>query len=305
MLDLFMRLALGVAALPEELRGRHGAYLAAAQNDDGGWPGRRGKSDLYYTAFGLGGLALLGQLTDPAARRAAAFVRPLAAAAGSALSCIDCLSLVAAAALIETAVGEDVFAQAGRDRRQAVSELVALFARPDGGYAKSVRSGPSSTYHTFLVVLCRQLIGMPLDDVEPLCALIRARRRDDGGFVELPPLRNSGTSPTAAAAGLLQLVDRLAPSLAAGAAQFLAGMQTAQGGLRANTQVPVPDLLSTFTGLVALTVLDRTDAIHTLATAGFARGLELPGGGFRAGTWDHATDVEYTVYGLGVLAMGS
>ena len=42
--------------LPEAARARHAGYLKSAQNSDGGFSGREGDSDLYYTAFALRGL---------------------------------------------------------------------------------------------------------------------------------------------------------------------------------------------------------------------------------------------------------
>ncbi|MCH8924002.1 MAG: hypothetical protein IIA67_12740 [Planctomycetes bacterium] len=45
--DLTVRLATGLAELPEELRARHAGYLLAAQREDGGFAGREGESDRY------------------------------------------------------------------------------------------------------------------------------------------------------------------------------------------------------------------------------------------------------------------
>jgi geranylgeranyl transferase type-2 subunit beta len=73
--DLTIRLAAGIAELPEETRVRHTRYLLAAQRADGGFAGREGESDLYYTGFGLRSLALLGELYGPPAERAAGFLR--------------------------------------------------------------------------------------------------------------------------------------------------------------------------------------------------------------------------------------
>ena len=53
---LTLRLVDGLARLPAEFRARHAAYLSAAQNADGGFSGREGGSDLYYTSFALRGL---------------------------------------------------------------------------------------------------------------------------------------------------------------------------------------------------------------------------------------------------------
>ena len=50
---LALRLASGAARLPARFLAREAAYVAAAQRPDGGFAGRRGGSDLYYTSFGL------------------------------------------------------------------------------------------------------------------------------------------------------------------------------------------------------------------------------------------------------------
>mgnify|MGYP000671844328 CR=1 FL=1 len=42
---------------PEATRARHARYFLQAQRADGGFSGREGGSDLYYTSFGLRGLA--------------------------------------------------------------------------------------------------------------------------------------------------------------------------------------------------------------------------------------------------------
>jgi len=73
--DLTVRLAIGVAELPEEVRARHAAYLKGAQRADGGFAGREGESDLYYTSFGLRGLSVLGELYGPLAEKAAEFLK--------------------------------------------------------------------------------------------------------------------------------------------------------------------------------------------------------------------------------------
>ena len=49
--NLTLRLSAGATRLPRQDRRLHGAFLAAGQNDDGGFSGRRGPSDLYYTGF--------------------------------------------------------------------------------------------------------------------------------------------------------------------------------------------------------------------------------------------------------------
>ena len=129
------------------------------------------------------------------------------------------------------------------------------------------------------------------------------RQRDDGGFVEIDVMRDGGTNPTAAAIAVLQIVGGLDELVQASAANFLTAMQTSEGGLRANSRLPVADLLSTFTGLVALEDLQARTRIDAAAVRRFVETLDQPTGGFRAGIWDDAVDVEYTFYGLGTLAL--
>ncbi len=298
--ELVVCLSAGVSRLPEELRRRHAAFLIDAENDDGGFAGRKGPSDPYYTSFALRALALLGRLDSSIAARVTRF---LGDRLGHELPGVDFLSLVASAVLVESATGRDVFADWRIDPRRAVIDFLEPLRRDDGGYAKTRRGGQSSTYHTFLATACLQIVDAPLEEPDRIIALIRSRRRGDGGFVEIAPVQQSGANPTAAAIALLRMLDALDRPTAAAAAEFLAGMQTPQGGLRANSRIPAADLLTTFTGLVALRDLDALSTIDTAAARRFVESLTLPGGGFRAGTWDDAADVEYTFYGLGALGL--
>ncbi len=298
--SLTIRLAAGAIRLSDELRRRHAGYLAAAQQEDGGFAGREGPADLYYTSFALRGLVLLGELGEEAAARAGRFLQ---ARIGEPMAPVDFLSLVFSAALLEVMAGIDLFTAAGLDPREAVLSRLEPLRREDDGYAKGPESRYSSTYQTFLVIACKQLVAMPADDAGRLVAAIRARQRDDGGFVEMDRLTQSGTNPTAAAVGLLRLLDALDEPARRRAAGFLAGMQNAEGGLRANTRIPLADLLSTFTGLVAMDDLGALGSVDLAAARRYAAALELPQGGFRAGAWDGQADVEYTFYGLGTLAL--
>jgi geranylgeranyl transferase type-2 subunit beta len=297
---LTMRLAAGAAQLPDPVRQCHAAYLARQRQPDGGFAGRQGPSDPYYTGFALRGLALLGALDDATAAAAADFLQrrldtPMAA--------VDFLSLVASAVLLEAIASIDIFARAGQDRIATLATTLAPLARGDGGYAKTYRSGPSSTYLTFLVAATKELIDSPADDRPAMIELARSRQRPDGGFVELDGLRHSGTNPTAAAVGVLRLADALVEPTRRLAAQFLKAMPDGDGGFRASAVVPVTDLLSTFTGLVALADLDAVAMVDLAATSRYVESLAEPQGGFRGGPWDDSADVEYTFYGLGALAL--
>ncbi len=299
--NLTLRLAAGAMQLPEDERRRQAVFLERFQTDDGGYTGRDGPADLYYSGFAVRALALVGELTEESARRTAEF---LTARLADELSGVDYLSLVFTAVVLDVTHGIDVFQESGRDRCSAVCDELERFHCDDGGYAKTGRALHSSVYHTFLAMACRQLVGDELEDDQPRVAqVIRARQRDDGGFVELAPLKRSGTNPTAAAVGLLRLLDAVDEKVGRAAAEFLTSMQNAEGGLRANTLIPAADLLSTFTGLVALADLNALDQVDLPAVARYVDALEQPDGGFRGGLFDDVADVEYTFYGLGLRAL--
>src|SRR5436189_9689 len=140
------RLVDGLDRLPEEFRQRHIDWLRSVQNPDGGFSGRAGGSDLYYTGFALRSLAVLQGLT------------------------------------------------------------------PD---------------------LC------------DLVQFVRSRRRADGGYVEIAPMKRSGANPTAAAVGILQIAGALEDHARLAVVDFLAELPSSfEGGLRANDRIPAADLLS-------------------------------------------------------------
>jgi geranylgeranyl transferase type-2 subunit beta len=305
LLQLTTRLAEGLARLPADFRERHVSYFRACQNSDGGFSGREGGSDLYYTGFALRGLAVLDVLTPEVCDRAAHFLRHCLTGQASV---VDFFSLLYCCALIQLAGGHEVLADSPADWPDRVAATLETFRTSDGGYGKAIGDRSGSTYHTFLVGLCYQMLGRPWPDVGKVNAFIQSRRRDDGGFVELAAMRRSGTNPTAASVGVLQIIsdnleheqaEQLRPDLIS----FLTAMQSPEGGLRANARAPLADLLSTFTGTWTLAQLNAPDHLDRQAVLRFAQSLELPTGGFRAGLWDNRADVEYTFYGLGALAI--
>jgi len=62
-------------------------------------------------------------------------------------------------------------------------------------------------------------------------------------------------------------------------------------------------LLSTFTAAWTLEQLGGLDRLDTQQVRRYAEALQRPEGGFHGGLWDEGHDVEYTFYGLGVLAL--
>ncbi|GIW81323.1 MAG: beta-hydroxylase [Gemmatales bacterium] len=305
LLDLTSRLSEGMAKLPAADRRRHGDFLLSSQNPDGGFSGRDGISDLYYTGFALRGLAILDCLTEDVGRKCSSYLRNCLR---SEASIVDFFSLLVSCALVQSCGGPDILEDAIADWPDRVAQELESFRSDDGGYAKSADGKYGSTYHTFLVALCYELLGRTVPQPNRIVEFVASRRRDDGGYVEIAAMKRSGTNPTAAAIGTLQILHSddfpvLTPQVRHVTANFLLGLRSPDGGFLANSRAPLADLLSTFTALWTLKTLDALDQVDTDQLSRFVDQLERDNGGFGGGIWDEATDAEYTFYGLGCRAL--
>ena len=302
--NLTIRLAQGVGNLPESVRQLHADYFLSAQRPDGGFGGREGESDLYYTTFAMRGLSILGELYGDVADRIEAFLKPMLS---SHQTIVDFFSLFYAANLLKVSAGNDIFVGSDPSWPNQVADFLETLRRPDGGYAKAMEGHAGSTYHTFLVMLVLELIERPIPQPELIVSFLDSQREEDGGWREIRASKRAGTNPTAAAVGSLQILNAIDeakdPELVATTLDFLVEMQTSEGGLRANTRIPIADLLSSFTGALTLADLDALDEIDLPAYRRFVDSMQLEAGGFQAAAWDTAHDVEYSFYGLGCLAL--
>lgn len=306
------RLARGLTDWDAERRDRQRQFLLRWQTPDGGFSGRdlpdetapessaERDSDLYYTAFAIRGLAALGAFTAEDGRRIAPYLRQTAQRQASV---IDVTSWLYGALMVQTASGIDVLEHAPADWPDQLAKVLESFRTADGGYAKTHEGASGSTYHTFLVALCYELIGRQAPEPARIVEFVHQRQRDDGGFVEIAPMRRSGTNPTAAAVALLTMFDAVNDEIREDVADFLMEVRSSEGGFQANTRVPFADSLSTFTGYLTCLDLGLTDILDPARIRKFVAELEMPGGGYRAAAWDQVADVEYTFYALGLQAL--
>ena len=277
------RLIDGVDRLPSDFRDRHAAWIRARQNADGGFSGREGGSDLYYTGFALRALTVLQGLEAEPCDRAANFLRTRLA--GSA-DVIDLFSLLVSAFLVQLGGGPDVLAAAPADWPDRVADSLEAHRHTDGGYSRARGGTAGSTYTTFLVLLATQLLDRPIREPDRLLAFLRTRYRD-GGFVEIAQMKRPGTNPTAAGIGCLQVLGGLDEGTRLRTIDFLLSMRAEdEKALRANDRIPAADLLSTFTGSWTLADLGALDRLDQPGLRRYAESLQGPDGGFRGGAWD-------------------
>ena len=299
--NLTNRLHLGAMKIPENIRNKHVSYILSCQNPDGGFYGRDPESDLYYTGFALRSLLILNALDTPTCEKVGTF---LSQRLHSQTSLVDFFSLVYSAVIVSMGGGPDVFASSG-DWTESIGAFLASLRGADGGFGKVPGGKESSTYMSFLALLCHQLIGKKIAAPESLVAFVHSRLRTDGGFVEYGPMRKSGTNPTAAGMGILRAI---APQLLQGDMKnnlinFYKGMMGDENGFKANHRIPFCDVLSTFTSLWSLTELDALDELPLDKISQYVLSTGNIQGGFHGGSWDAGKDVEYSFYALGALAL--
>lgn len=298
---LAQRLADGLASMDQSRRERHRSFILSCQQDDGGFGGREGDSDLYYTSFAVRALGMLGGMTVDEARSVEAF---LSRFDWKELGVIDLMNWLYTVLAVQVFGGGDLLENEEADWPERIAGKLERVRTEDGGYAKSEEGAAGSTYHSFLVTLTYELLGKRPPRPNRLIQFIYDRQRDDGGFVEIAPMKNSGTNPTAAAVGLMKIIGGLDRELCEDIRDFLRETWSPEGGFQANKRIAFADGLSTFTGLLTVQDLNiRNLASEVMIERYVSQELEFPTGGFRGAAWDDQADVEYSFYGLGCLAL--
>lgn len=288
MVDFLQDLARsGARELTPEAAERITGFILKNRQSDGGFQGRSGQSDLYYTHFALESLIALEY--PLAGLRMEEYLARFGAG--------DSLDLVHLACLIRC--WGRLTGIPARCRRQWRWRLRTFWLLAGAGRPKTAE-GLISAYQAFLLALASEAAELPA----PPEALIRRGlhrwQAGDGGYANLPGVATGTTTVTAAVAILLAMLqDRTVEPLAA----WLADRYSPMGGFSPSSRGGAPDLLSTATALVALRAMgaDWPDRREDLLN--FIDILWDESGGFGGSLGDPRPDVEYTYYGL--LALGA
>lgn len=299
LIDLSTRLGGGIARLPEPLRRQNADWLVARQRRDGGFGGRQGPSNLYYTGFAL----RLGQLLDVRSPDFwSSLTDYLRLKAPDPRDLPDALMRLMARPMLQIR-GQTLWPAAVEAERVMQCRRILDACRGPTGYVRRP-GGSMSIFQTFHAALCHELLGERPPQAERIGEALRQRQRPDGGFVDMPESADeSGTNPTAAAVGALKSLGELDERTSTRAAGFLLAMQRPNGGFAAHDRSPVSDLMTTFTGIVTLGDCDALRRARLGDAARFVRALLAPDGGFLAVPGDDEADVEYTYYGVAALSL--
>jgi len=283
---------LQVARLAPNLLGESAAlveqFLRLQLNPDGGFKDRAGKSDLYYTVFGLEGLLALR--ADVPATAVAGYLRTYGDGDGIDFVHLGCLARCWAGlpADYRTNVPAEAILQRIESHRSA-----------DGGYAAEPGQADGTAYGCFVALGAYQDLGRELPNPQGLIHCMKRLRAEDGGYANQIDVPFGLTPSTAAAVTLFRQLGEPIPSDVVG---WLFARCKPEGGFYAVPGAPLPDLLSTATALHALVSMHASlDAIRE-PCLDFIDSLWTNQGGFHGNWTDDDLDCEYTFYGL--LALG-
>lgn len=284
---------LQVARLSPKLLGEATAsvtgFLESRLHEEGGFVDRDGRPDLYYTVFGLAGLRAINAPLP--VKPVKAWLRRLVLSQPK----LDFVHLCSLARCV--AAGDE--APPALLRRRLLDEL-ETYRAADGGYHNvQPHAAHGTAYGCFLALGAHQDFGTEPPDKAGLGRCLKGLLARDGAYANAPGAPAGSTNATAAAIAVLHALGLSPPE---GIAAWLLARRYARGGFFAAPAVPVPDLLSTATGLHALTTLGVSLDRIAEAELDFLDSLWSSRGGFHGHWADDELDCEYTFYGL--LALG-
>lgn len=239
-------------------------FVRRQQLPDGSFCDRSGRSDLYYTVFGLDCLLTLQE--------------PLPTGLENYLRCF----------------GDG--AQLDFVHFTCLARCWSVF-QPPGALLNRLATfpAPQTVYDCYLACGAYQDLQAPVPDPGLWLSCLDSLRSRDGAYGNAPDLPLGSTLATAAAATLLRHLGAPVP---AELGPWLLAQCRPGGGFVAMPRAPMPDLLSTATALHALAGLQIPFERIKDPCLDFLDSLWTNEGGFHGHWADDHLDVEYTSYAL-------
>jgi len=265
-------------------------FLRRQSAQDGGFQGRDGRSDLYYTVFGLE--ASLALNADIPYDRVANYLGRFGTGESRDFVHLACLGRCRADMA-------DTRSQVIDARtREGMAEHLQSYRAEDGGFNAAVPAERGSAYGSFLALGACQDLGIACPDPDRMVASIQSLQMPDGGYANEASMTVSATAATAAAICVLHYLNRPVPE---SAVRRLHEQTHPQGGftaIRLSGAPAIPDLLSTATALHTLSLVGAAQDDMREKHLDYLDSLWTAEGGFRGHWADDVVDCEYTYYGL-------
>jgi prenyltransferase beta subunit len=248
-------------------------FIRRQINPDGGIRGRGGKSDLYYTVFGVEALLALG--ADVPKEQILGYLERFGDGKH--------LDLVHLACLLRCG--------ANLSQKQPEEETCRSIIERAGQYLAE----QPNVYNCFLALNIYQDLTRDIQNSGVILDIIKSLQRSDYGYTNDWRIESSSTPVTAAAVTILHNLNE---PVSSSSIDWLLCRVHSKGGFVAMSGLPDADLLSTATTLHALAITGvRLDDIKEQCLE-FIDSLWTNQGGFCGYRADKVPDCEYTYYGL-------
>lgn len=269
-----------------------GEFVLGQLNPDGGFQDRAGRSDLYYTVFGLE-CALALQLPLPR-ERVAGYLTGFGDGHGLDFVHLSCLARCWAA------LGGDFHAA----RPDLIRQRLEGFRAQDGGYSHVAGARDGTAYGCFLAWGTAQDLRQPAPPAADLLRCLDSLRTPEGVWSNARAADGSaaGIGAALATAAAVTVLRQVGESIETRVGRWLLDQAHPQGGFIAAPGAPLPDLLSTATVLHALAGMQVPFTAMRESCLDFIDTLWVNTGAFHGHWADDHTDCEYTFYAL--LALG-
>lgn len=289
---------LQVARLAPKLLGESAglvrSFLLNQQNDDGGFKDRVGKSDLYYTVFGLDGLVALQAAQS--AKRIDSYLQGFGDGESLDFAHLCCLARCRAAWAEFDRSGP---AQLPAESGHSILARIERYRSKDGGYNPIAGSDAGTAYGCFLAFAAYQDLRAKMPEPLRVVQSLKYLEARDGAWANERQVKVGSTNATAAAVTVLR---QLNVPIHADVGAWLLAQTHSGGGFKAAPNAPISDLLSTATALHALAGMETSFEQIKESCLDFIDSLWTNEGAFHGNWADDALDGEYTFYGL--LALG-
>jgi hypothetical protein len=264
-------------------------FLLSQLHASGGFSGRDGSPDLYYTVFGIEGLlALQADLPHQSLAQWLATHTD-----GSQLDFIHLCCLIRSQAAMQNTAWLE------QHRSHISTRLEEQHRTPCGGYHVKPKQAHGNAYASLLAFAAYEDLRLPLPQAQRLRDCLDGLRTADHAWSNEAGLPLGMAPPTAA---VLTLYRRMSWPTPPQSLHWLLSCLHDQGGFLAFPQAPLPDLLTTAVVLHSLASSEANLQPLQEPCLDFIDSLWSAAGGFHGNWTDHELDCEYTYYGL--LALG-
>lgn len=281
-----------LAFLTRESRDRILEFTLEHLMPDGGFKGRAGLSDMYYTFFGVQLLSILsdGNIPDRTFDYIHSVKQP------------DPFDIIHLTCFLRTRQMLNRLKQIPTKPRQnhQADSLLKRFRSGTNGFYIEKNSSQASIYASYLAYLtCKECnIELPVDPNEIIGSIDRYRAHD-GSYAEIENMK-TGTLPVTCAAVILRYnIMRIIDDTAI---EWMIERQAGTGGFYASKNALLPDLVSSAAAVFCLNAVHQKLLVNE-NILDFVESLMQENCGFGGNSHDFTPDIEYTFYAF--LTIGS